>query len=362
MITVLGIIAITFALLQLAVSLINVIFRERMKGSVPGRALVSVLIPARNEEAHIATIVEDVLSQEHHEFELIVCDDQSGDRTAAIVESYAARDRRVKLIRAGDLPEGWLGKNHACHALAMQASGEYFLFLDADVRIGGDIIGQAIAYAEKRSLSLISIFPKQIMKSFGERISVPVMNHILLTLLPLILVRTSPRPSLAAANGQFMFFRAQDYRKLLPHESMKGHRVEDIAIARHYKAGGLKISCQTGDERISCRMYRGFREAMHGFSKNIFEYFGGSPVPAWLFWAVTTAGVVFVITGLLLPWLIIYLGAVLLTRIFVSLSSRQNIALNIILFVFQQLAMGLFMAVASLNAAGRGYRWKGRKV
>jgi glycosyltransferase involved in cell wall biosynthesis len=362
MITLMAIIVFAFTALQLLLALVNVIFRERMRHGAPGKGLVSVLIPARNEEINIASIMGDVLSQDHDDFELIVCDDQSDDKTAAIVEEYAARDARIRLIRTKELPQGWLGKNHACHTLAQKAKGRYFLFLDADVRIGGDIIGQAIAHAERHGLALISIFPRQIMKSLGEKITVPLMNYILLTLLPLILVRISRRPSLSAANGQFMFFAAAEYKELHPHRVMKNNPVEDIGIARYYKKSGLKISCRAGDSRVSCRMYRGFSEAVQGFSKNVIVFFGGYFIPALLFWAVTTAGIAFIPPGAGWPWFFVCLAMIYSCRALVSIGGRQNIAENMIYLPVQQVVLGIFILQAIRNRMKKEFRWKGRVI
>jgi glycosyltransferase involved in cell wall biosynthesis len=352
-----------FILLQFLVALANFLFHEKMEGL--GASLeerVSILIPARNEEDHIETIISDVLDQEYENFELLIYNDESTDRTAEIVSKFEAMDNRIRMISSEGLPGGWLGKNHACHTLARHASGKYYLFLDADVRIGGDIIEQAMLYAKKRRLSLITIFPKQIMISRGEKISVPVMTYILLTLLPLILVRISRNPSLAAANGQFMFFDAKTYHRFEPHLMVKDQRVEDIAIARLLKVNRMRISCQTGDDRISCRMYTNYRDALNGFTKNIIEYFGGSSVLAVLFWLITTLGIIFVILGMPIEKIIIFIIVYLLTRMLVSHRSRQNILENIIFLLHQQFVMGVFIATAIRKSAGKSHEWKGRKI
>jgi hypothetical protein len=164
------------------------------------------------------------------------------------------------------------------------------LFLDADVHIGNRLIDNAIAFTNRHDTGLISIFPKQIIVSAGEKITVPNMNLILVSLLPLILVRKLRFPSLAAANGQFMFFRQDVYKKILPHQLMKNNMVEDIAIAREFKRKCIRIACLLGDVNISCRMYTGFSDAVSGFSKNVIDFFGGSFLTAFLFWLITSFG------------------------------------------------------------------------
>jgi glycosyltransferase involved in cell wall biosynthesis len=363
MIPVLAYITIIFTGLQFLVALINLITRNWLTDTLTESSkLVSVLIPARNEENNITNILNDLSNQYYRDIEIIVCNDQSEDNTASIVKEFAARDGRIKLINSEGPAEGWTGKNHACHLLSKQAKGEYLLFLDADVRLKGNIIGNAIASIDKNGLGLISIFPMQIIKSFGERITVPNMNYILLSLLPLPLVRRSQYPSLSAANGQFMFFSASVYHLTEPHSLMKNSRVEDINIAREFKKRGIKISCLLGDENISCRMYNGFREAVNGFSKNVAAFFGNSYLMAVLFWLITTFGIIPVIISFPVKILIIYISLYFLTRIFISLVSRQNIFYNIINFIFLQFSLGAFIYKSFKNRYWGKLVWKGRVI
>jgi len=356
-------IILAFTALQFIVVLLNFVTRTSLAetGEKPDEA-VSVLIPARNEENNIVNILNDLINQDYSNIEIIVFDDQSEDRTADIVSGFMLRDDRIKLIRSGGLPDGWLGKNHACHSLAKDAGGKYLLFLDADVRVKGNIINKAVSFAKRHDLALISIFPKQIIVSAGERATVPVMNYILLSLLPLILVRRSRYPSLAAANGQFMFFRADAYRSVEPHMIMKDKKVEDILTARHFKRRGLAIACLVGAEDISCRMYTGFRDAAEGFSKNVVEFFGNSFMAALMFWLITTLGFMPVLFFLPPAIFLAYAAIYALTRMFISAASRQNIFYNLLLIIPLQFSMGFFIYKAFINRFFRKYQWKGRSI
>jgi glycosyltransferase involved in cell wall biosynthesis len=325
-------------------------------------ALVSVLIPARNEEKNIGNILGDLLHQSYENIEIIVFNDQSTDRTSEIVMACAQKDRRIRLIHSDGLPNGWLGKNHACYSLANIANGAYFLFLDADVRVNKDIILKAISFSQKYELSLVSIFPKQIIKSLGEKLTVPVMNYILLSLLPLILVRKSKQPSFAAANGQFMFFQAEIYQSMTPHEIMKNNKVEDIAIARLYKNTNLRMACLVGDDTIQCRMYNGYGEAVNGFSKNVTAFFGNSFIVALLFWFTTTFGFLFVLFALPFAFFVCYIIVYFATRIFTSMVSKQNIFENILYLIPQQISCGVFIYQAFVNKFSKGYQWKERSI
>ena len=354
---------IIFTIIQMTVALTNLMVERNLPESDERSGdLVSVLIPARNEENNIVNILTDLINQDHENVEIIVFNDQSEDNTAAIVNSFIEKDKRITLINSEGLPEGWLGKNYACHKLSENATGKYLLFLDADVRVGNKLLDNAVSFTRRHNTGLISIFPKQIIISLGEKITVPNMNFILVTLLPLILVRKSGFPSLAAANGQFMFFRSDIYRKIHPHKLMKGNMIEDISIAREFKKKGIKIACLLGDDKITCRMYRGFPEAVNGFSKNVIEFFGGSFIMALLFWLVTTFGFAVILFTLSPVFLYVYLTIYLLTRIFVSAASSQNICVNIVFILPLQLSLGLFIYKAFINKNFRKFQWKGREI
>ncbi|MBP1666432.1 MAG: glycosyl transferase family 2 [Bacteroidetes bacterium] len=354
---------IIFTIIQMTVALTNLMVERNLPESDERSGdLVSVLIPARNEENNIVNILTDLINQDHENVEIIVFNDQSEDNTAAIVNSFIEKDKRITLINSEGLPEGWLGKNYACHKLSENATGKYLLFLDADVRVGNKLLDNAVSFTRKHNTGLISIFPKQIIISLGEKITVPNMNFILVTLLPLILVRKSRFPSLAAANGQFMFFRSDIYRIIHPHKLMKGNMIEDISIAREFKKQGIKIACLLGDDKITCRMYRGFHEAVNGFSKNVIEFFGGSFIMALLFWLVTTFGFAVILFTLSPVFLYVYLTIYLLTRIFVSAASSQNICVNIVFILPLQLSLGLFIYKAFINKNFRKFQWKGREI
>lgn len=356
-------IVIIFTGIQLLVSVANLLFETNLPDT--GKAegpLVSVLIPARNEEENIGNILNDLLVQKYRNIEVIVFNDQSEDRTAEIVTFFTVRGNTIKIIESPGLPEGWLGKNFACHSLSRMAEGEYFLFLDADVRISGNVIGRAVAFSEKMKLDLISAFPKQLIKTPGERITVPVMNYILLSLLPLVLVRKSGYSSLAAANGQFMFFRASVYREFLPHEVIRSNMVEDIQIARMFKKAGRKVSCLLGDDDLACRMYRGFSEAVDGFSKNVIAFFGNSFLLAVIFFLITTFGFLAVLYTMPLSVFAVYMISYLAIRLSVSAASRQNLFYNTLLIIPLQFSTGLFIYRAFFNKTFRRFQWKGRKL
>jgi len=352
-----------FTLYQFLVVLANLFMKENLNNrNTDFTGLVSILIPVRNEELNIENILNDLQKQDYKNIEILVFDDQSTDKTGEIVRQFMEPDNRIKLIESAGLPPGWLGKNHACHELSKQAKGKYFLFLDADVRLSKDIIIQSIANSEKHSLGLLSIFPTQEMHTPGELITVPNMNFILLSLLPLFLVGKTKYQSLSAANGQFMLFKAANYQVVCPHKKLKGNKVEDIEIARYYKQLNIPIVCTTGDERISCRMYTGFSEAVDGFSKNVVSFFGNSFVLAFLFWLMTSLGFIVVYLGTGTTVFIVYLILLVVFRIIISIISRQNVFINLLLFIPQQLTLGFILLKAVSCNLKNEYLWKGRNI
>lgn len=356
-----------FAAVQFVVALSNLLFQEKLsEKGLPQTGVerndVSVLIPVRNEEKNIGTLLGDLLQAGDNFREIIVFDDESTDRTAEVVSKIASADSRVHLLTSAGLPEGWLGKNHACHRLALEARGEFFLFLDADVRISKGLIDKMVNYVKKKKLDLLSIFPTQEMTGWQEKITVPNMHYILLSLLPLPLVRLAPFSSLAAANGQCMLFRSETYREMMLHEKFRKSRAEDIEIARYLKTQKRKVSCITGVAEIQCRMYHNLGEAVSGFAKNVTFFFGNSYVLATLFWLVTTLGILPVLIAGSTKILTTYLLLVVLTRVFVSLAAGQSVLQNLLLLIPQQWMLGAFIYQSAVNKTKKQFRWKERTI
>lgn len=353
-----------FSLFQLLISLVNWVFRVRLKKEIKTKTdkRISILIPARNEEENIGNILEDLISTSPIIMEILVFDDESSDNTRNIIKEYSLRDSRIRLIESNGLERGWMGKNFACHNLSLLAKGDYILFIDSDVRMKNDVIEKALNYAISKKLDLLSVFPYQIMISKGEKISIPNMNYILLSLLALPLVLYSKFSSISAANGQFMLFRTDTYKNILPHELFKTSKAEDIEISRYYKKKNLRIACLASIKDISCRMYNSLEESIQGFSKNINYFFGNSYVLAIFFWLIICFGFVsFLVMGNFLL-LFVYLFIILITRIFISLTSNQCVGDNLKYFIHQQFILGKIILKSIQNKRNKELKWKGRAI
>lgn len=330
---------VAFGVLRFLIALLNFLTRPILPlGKPVDSPKVSVLIPARNEELNIGKLLDGIVNQLYSNIEVIVYDDQSVDKTATIVEQVKSADDRVSLISGDGLPPGWKGKNYACHRLAQSAKGQYLLFLDADVTVSPIFVENAIAFAQRKKLVLLSIFPRQELQTMGEKLVVPNMNWVLLSLLFLRLVRWSKLPSLAAANGQMMMFDAKVYHENQWHKLVKSSPVEDIALSRMIKRKRLRMATLLGISDVSCRMYGSYNEVINGFTKNVTAFFGGSIVVTLLFAIVGTIGPIIVFVSLPPPLTLLYLFCLFSARMLIARLSEQSVVVNILLWPLQHVA------------------------
>ncbi len=359
----LAIAAFTILLVRFLIVVINMYHRQWLKEvDLSAEPLVSVLIPARNEEQNLPLILADLEKHDYVNIEVIVYDDLSDDRTLEVARSFADRDSRFSVFEGRELPGGWQGKNHGCHQLSLKARGDYLLFLDADVRVRPWLIRRSLGHMIHYDLSLLSIFPRQLMQTLGELLTVPAMNLILLSLLPMRLIRLSHRPSLAAANGQFMLFEAGTYREQRYHEQVRGQNVEDMAIIRQMKQQRLRVHTMLSSGEVECRMYRGYYEAIGGMTRSVFAFFGGSGVVLLLYTVFTTIGFLFVWFGLSWQWGMVYLALTWLMRMIVAAVSRQPLFWNAVLQPLQQASFLVMVTEAFRRRFRERNSWKGREI
>jgi glycosyltransferase involved in cell wall biosynthesis len=361
---ILAYIALGFLALRLLVTIINLstfplLGKAKWDSQGPD---IAVLIPVRNEEKNISFLLDDLLQQSYKPRQILLYDDQSEDSTPVILQEYEKKHAHISWIAGDDLPPDWVGKNYACYRLAHQADADYLLFLDADVRLKKDLIRDALFYCSKNRLALLSLFPVQKMYSFGEKITVPVMNMILISLLPLILTRKSSWKAFSAANGQCMLFENNIYREQNPHEIVKDIAVEDIEIFKIYKKKKLKTETMLGGKQISCRMYQGFKEAVEGFTKNFLHFFGNTYIFSSLFMIISTLGLVFIVLSMQTSLILLYLLMLLSVKVIVSILSHQNIVQNLVYAPFQLMAMWIIYIHALRFKSGAAIVWKGRSI
>jgi chlorobactene glucosyltransferase len=233
---------------------------------------VSVIVPARNEAATIATVVRSILDTSYSPFELLVVDDRSSDRTAAIVESLPP-DPRLRLIRGEELPEGWYGKPWACFQGYRHARGDLLLFTDADTRHQPALLGHAVGALEQENAALVTVSPTQRCVTFWERLIMPQIWFLLALRYHPQTVNRARRASDVIANGQFILTSRTAYEIAGTHAAVRHEVAEDLALAQTYLAKGLKLHFAFAERLMETRMYQSLAHLIEGWSKNI--YLGG---------------------------------------------------------------------------------------
>ncbi len=283
-----AVVALVLAAIPAVLGAINLLLLPRVEGAPGEGALVSILVPVRDEEANIEACLRAALLSRGVAVEVLVMDDGSRDATPAIVRRLAAADSRLRLLSAPALPPGWTGKVHACARLAEAARGAHLLFIDADVRLAPGAAAALAAHAEKRGLSMVSGVPRQVIGTLGEALTVPTINLLLLGYLPVGGRAGKNRVSLAAACGQMVLCERSAYEAVGGHGSVRGTLHDGLTLTRRFRAGGHRTEMVDGAPLATCRMYRGFAEAWNGFSKNARE---GMATPLGLpVWTVLLAG------------------------------------------------------------------------
>ncbi len=250
----------------------------RSDSKIPEPApLISVLIPARDEEVNIEACLESLQRQDYPHFEILVLDDNSSDNTANIVNRVAANDNRTQLIRGEPLPEGWAGKPFACYQLAKKARGSWLLFVDADTIHAPHMLRSVLALALESRPSLLSGFPRQLATSLPQKVAIPVLYFVILSWLPLWWLQRSrdPKPSLAI--GQFLLFPKEEYWRIGGHKAVRSRILEDVwlgvEVNRH---GGRHIAVDLSPV-VSCNMYQNLGAMWEGFIKWIYSVAALSP-------------------------------------------------------------------------------------
>lgn len=320
----------------------------------PRPSSVAILVPARDEAAHIGACVAALREQG----EVSVLDDESADRTGEL-----ARAAGATVLRGTPPPAGWLGKPWACAQLAAATGADVLVFVDADVRVEPGGVAAAVALLLDAQLDIACPFPRQLASTPAERLVQPLLQWSWLTTLPLRVAERSPRPSLTAACGQFVVVRRAALERAGGFAAVRDAVLDDLALVRAVKAAGGRGGVVDGSQLASCRMYSSWPELRDGYGKSLWAAFG-SP-----------AGAGAVLGGLVLAYVVPPLAALRGSRVgwagflagvasrVIAARATGGRALPDAAAHPASVAVFGYLTLRSLRARRRGsLRWKGRAI
>jgi len=325
---------------------------------------VTVIVPARNEEAVIATCILSLACQPGIT-EILVVNDQSTDGTANVVRSLLEKIPNLRLLESGGLRDGWIGKNYALWVGVQYAKSAWLLFTDADAEHEKNSVSRALQVAQEQGAALISFSPEQVTETWYEKALTPYIYLRLAKRFSYERVN-DPNSTAAAANGQFLMMRRDVYRAIGGHSSVAGEVLEDVAIAMRVKAAGHRIWFGSGQGIVRVRMYRSFPEMWQGWKKNLYRLMGGTP------WAVFREmetnlpwiPVVLIVAGLKYPFLL-FVGVLFLIARQTSYGLdllRNQYPFSFIFYYVPAVALYVGVLWASYRSHVNGrIQWKGRE-
>jgi len=335
------------------VLLTNLVYLRRRPRDTPSSLPpLSVCIPARNEADNLRRLLPSLQQQDYPNLEVFVWDDGSEDDTWAVLEDHT--DDRLTPLKGDDPPEGWVGKVHALYQCTRHASGDYFLFLDADAELQHpDSLEKIVAQHLATSTSVSSGFP---YLRGSAMLLVSLVPHALLRSLPWPLVPRTNTASLSALNGQCWMVDAEIYHTHEPHQHVRNAVLEDVAIGRYLKAKGHPPTLLDVQDLVSVYMYDSFGEAWRGFRKNAYLLLGGT-APRFVL-----AYMGFILTWLVAPFLSVwFLVSLYGLKLVTDRASGAPLTVSLLAPVSYLLGLALQLDSALHHWMGR-VAWKGRSV
>jgi hypothetical protein len=271
------------------------IHRPDLNTPQPGaELLVSICIPARDEEANIGACVAAALASRWSNLEVVVVDDRSSDGTAEAALAAGKDDPRLRVV-AGDAPaKGWAGKPWACSRAAGEAQGQLIFFVDADVRLSPDTIPAFVTTMAERELSLLSAYGSWELNGLWERILIPTVGWLIRGAVDLDAVNDPVRTE-AFANGQLIMVERNSYESMGGHGVVRDKILEDVRLAEQFKRRGLRIGMGVAPWAFRVRLYDSLSAIIQGYSKNLYEGMGRKP-------SLGLGAVFFIVIGSLAPW------------------------------------------------------------
>ena len=329
--------------------------------------VVSVLIPARNEEKTITKCIERVAGQNGVK-EILVYDDESSDSTAKVVLELQKRYPVIRLIRGEEFPTGWTGKNHACQRLAELSSGDWLLFLDADARIRENAISDIVRDADIHGATFTSCWPGLELRTFWEKLLMPMLNFFVYSVYPAPISFKRSSPSLGIAHGACILAKRDIYMRIGGHARVKKEIFEDTKLARLWRREGEISLCFDGQDTVRVRRSESLKDIWRGFEKNFFPGFKTEPT-FWVFLFLHTAifflpflfAMIELSQGKYFTMMQMISITVLIIRILLTWRFRHPFISAILHPVPQIFLIILGISSRMKFKTGRGVEWKGRK-
>jgi chlorobactene glucosyltransferase len=254
------------------------IFQMR-KNTIPAKniqdgPMVSVLVPMRNEETNIENCLNSLCNQTYQNYEILVIDDNSIDNTMTILKKMSRENKQIRIFSGNPLPEAWFGKPYALQQLSKEARGDILVFTDADTIHSPESISWAVTNIINSKADFVSGYVGQRLLTFGERVTVPLMFFLTGFIIPLWLNNLTKLSFFSVAVGQYIAIKRDVFRQIGGFEAIKKKTSEDMYLARYVKGQGYKTVFLDISGHVHCRMYAGYRAAVEGIGKNIFDFMG----------------------------------------------------------------------------------------
>jgi glycosyltransferase involved in cell wall biosynthesis len=319
---------------------------------------VAVHIPMRNEAENVNELIEALKSQSYSgTYHFYFLDDNSTDQTDSLLEKAIDGDKRFTLIAGGEPPIGWIGKTWALQQLFEKSKEEIIITLDADVRITPDALSQAISTLDTYRLGYLSIYPHQIVTTFGQRMIQPLLQWSWLSTLILRATMRSTNPAFAVANGQFFVVRRG---ALSGYQGVSNQVLDDMELARVLLRNGHKGSVVNGGDVARCHMYSSFVELRAGYAKSLWKAFGsiiGTIVAITFIFASGIVPIILILMGSVWGWIAFEL--VVLSRIISASVSNGKIIDSLMHPISSLLLIYLILYSWSVR---KSVQWKGRTL
>lgn len=242
---------------------------------------VSVIVPARNEEKYIGNCLQTLIEQDYSNYEIVVINDSSSDRTGMIVMNYSTRNAKVVYVNAEPKPYGWIGKNWACYQGYLKSKGDFFLFTDADTIHSKTSISLAVNHFLASKVDALTAMPKILATDFWTKITLPILWTLSLANYS-ALKANNPNSKVGYFFGSFFLIKRKTYEIVGTHKAVKDEIVEDGALGRKVKEQGFKLKVVDGKNHIQARWARNSSTLWHGLRRLIISIYKREKIKACL--------------------------------------------------------------------------------